>query len=77
MAGVVGLGTKWWREVLSGGSVGIIGCMYLQVVAGEVRDEACEGRVWWQDNDSDCIWWQLADCQFSNRRQGVWIIECM
>ena len=30
---------------LSGGSVGIIGCMYLQVVAGEVRDKACKGRV--------------------------------
>ena len=45
MAGVVCLGTKWWREVLSGGSVGIIGCIYLQAVAGEVRDEACEGRV--------------------------------
>ena len=42
---MVGLGTKWWRGVLSGGSVGIIGCMYLQAVAGEVRDEACEGRV--------------------------------
>ena len=47
-----------------------------KVMAGEVRDEACEGMVWWRDNESDCIWWQLADCQLSNGRQGVWIIKC-